>query len=32
MSFEEERIVDTMMSWISYTYQDRFYEEKLQEW
>lgn len=30
--FEEERIVDTMMSWISYTYQDCSYEEKLQKW
>lgn len=31
-AFEEEKIVDAMMSWISYPYQDCFYEEKLQKW
>lgn len=31
-AFEEERIVDAVMSWVSYPYQDCFYEEKLQKW
>lgn len=31
-AFVEEKIVDAMMSWISYPYQDCFYEEKLQKW
>ena len=31
-AFEEEKIVDTMMSWVFYLYQDCFYEEKLQKW
>lgn len=30
-AFEEESIVDTMMSWICYPYQDCFCEEKLQQ-
>ena len=31
-AFEEEKIVDTMTSWVSYPYQVRYYEEKLQKW
>lgn len=30
-ALEEDRIVDTVMSWIPYPYQDRFCEEKLQK-